>query len=88
MYEEQVKQEIETNFGANLTPKQLWALVKFAKHVRLRCRNNNAFNNFANRVFPYAKFEQVNKTRKDGTSYPGLRIRVGENVTDNEESEE
>ena len=40
---------------------QLWALTKFAKHVRLRCRNNSAFNNFMNSLFSPARFAQVAK---------------------------
>jgi len=85
MYEAQLKQEIEESFGPNLTAKQLWALTKFAKHVRLRARNNAAYNNLCNRVFPYAQFRQVNKTKPDGTSYPGLNIIVnGESAGVNE----
>jgi hypothetical protein len=69
------------DFG-ELTAKQLWTLTKLAKNVRLRCRNNTAFNNFMNRTFPYAKFETVTKTRPSrynpsvNESYPGLQITV------------
>ena len=70
------------NFGENLTGAQLWALTKFAKNVRLRCRNNTAFNNEMNRTFPHARFRTVNKQRPSrlvpGTmeTYPGLEISI------------
>ena len=66
--------EFEEAFG-KLTGKQLWTLVKFAKQVRFRCRNNSAFNNFCNVTFPYAEFQQVQKTGSRGT-YEGLSITV------------
>lgn len=69
------KKEMEEAFGT-LNTKQLWALTKLAKNVRLRCRNNTAFNNFMGRTFPHAKFETVQKQKKDGTYYPGLRINI------------
>ena len=82
------------NFGAELTAKQLWALTKFAKNVRLRCRNNTAFNNFMNRTFPHATFRQVTKSRPSRynpavmESYPGLEITVkGETVQGEEDAE-
>jgi len=59
-----------------LTLKQLWCLTKITKHVRLRCRNNTAFNNYMNGIFPYAKFATVTKQKQDGTLYPGLQITV------------
>jgi len=85
---------IEENFGAKLTAQQLWALTKFAKNVRLRCRNNSAFNNFMNATFPYATFRQVTKTRTNKytgqpESYPGLEIAIkGEAVAAVSEDEE
>lgn len=72
-------------FGAKLTAEQLWLLTKFAKYVRLRARNNAAYNNFASRVFPYATFRQVNKERADGSTYPGLSIKVDEVETSGDE---
>ena len=68
-----------------LTPEQLWLLVKFAKYVRLRARNNTAFNNLCNQVFPYARFTTVTKARADGSSYLGLKIEVaGQEVVEEE----
>jgi hypothetical protein len=86
------KSLIEENFG-KLNGQQLWALVKLSKNVRLRCRNNTAFNNFMNQTFPYARFQQVNKTRKNRytgaeETYPGLQITVNQEVVNAEEGEE
>lgn len=72
--------EIKENFG-ELNSRQLWALVKLSKFVRLRARNNTAFNNAFNQIFPNARFNTVNKTRNDRytgrpVTYPGLQIVV------------
>ena len=75
MDEVKFKQDFEAEFG-ELTSKKLWLLVRLSKNVRLRCRNNTAFNNFFSRVFPYAKFKQVMKRGFDGKEYPGLSIEV------------
>lgn len=83
--EAELKAELEAAFGKELSGRQLWALTKLAKRVRLRARNNNAFNGLMNRLFPHANFRQVTKTKKDGTTYPGLSITV--NGTDHSEDE-
>lgn len=76
------KKLMEEAFGPNLTLAQLWALVKFAKNARLRCRNNTAFNNMMGRAFPYATFRTVTKSRPSRTmpgtmeQYPGLEISI------------
>ena len=93
MNEQSIKQSIEESFGANLTASQLWALTKFAKHVRQKCRNNAAFNNFCNRIFTHARFQTVTKTRvnkytNQSETYPGLQIVVNEQVVDGDEGEE
>jgi hypothetical protein len=94
MSEQSIKESIETNFGAELNANQLWALTKFAKHIRLRCRNNAAFNNFCNRMFPHSQFKTVTKTRPSRynpaqmESYPGLQIVVKEQVVEDEEDTE
>lgn len=67
--------DVEAKLG-KLTLEQLWAIVKIAKHVRLRARNNTAFNNYFNRIFPYAQFKTITKQHADGTTYPGLQITV------------
>lgn len=66
------KEEFEKEFG-QLTLRQLWLLVLFAKNARLRCRSNIAFNNMANRAFPYATFKQVEKIKPAGNGYPEKR---------------
>lgn len=86
------KQLMKEQFG-ELTITQMWALVNFSKNVRLRCRNNTAFNNFCNQTFPYARFQQVTKQRVDKytgqlKTYPGLQITVNGQTVENEESEE
>jgi hypothetical protein len=88
------KQLMAENFGENLTAQQLWALVKFAKNVRLRCRNNTAFNNFMNATFPNATFRQITKQRPSRTvagameSYPGLQITVNGETAGADDNEE
>ena len=67
--------EIKNKLG-ELNIEQLWAIVKICKHVRLRCRNNTAFNNYMNAIFPYAHFKQTMKTKSDGTIYPGLQVNL------------
>lgn len=63
----------------NLSAKQLWWLVKFAKHIRGRCRSNAAFNNYMNRNFN-AQFQEVPK-EYNGRIYQGLKITVnGESI--------
>ena len=59
-----------------LTESELWWLVKFAKHVRGRCRNNVAFVNYMNRNFSSASFHEIDKPRDDGEgTYKGLEIK-------------
>ena len=88
------KQIMDENFG-KLTLPQLWALVKLSKNVRLRCRNNTAFNNFFNQTFgEVANFRTVTKTRNNRytgqvESYPGLQIVMKDGTTmESEESED
>lgn len=92
--EQKLQQAIEANFPGQLTSQQLWTLVKLCKHVRLRCRNNNAFNNCFNSLFgSYARFTTVTKQRPSRynssvmESYPGLSITVN-GTTDNDATTE
>ena len=78
--------DFESMFG-HLNIEQLWILVKFAKHIRMRARNNTAFNNYVSAVFPYARFDTVDKIRKDGSKYPGLKIIIGDSVMEESENE-
>ena len=89
-----LKAEFEKEFGTALTVRQLWVLVKLAKWVRLRCRNNSAFNNFMNALFsPHASFRTVNKQRPSRynpsvmDTYPGLSIVVNGESVDGEDEE-
>lgn len=68
-----------------LTGEQLWWLVKFAKHVRGRCRNNSAFNNYMNRNFN-ASFREVQK-EFNGRTYTGLKIIVNDKEFNSEDTE-
>ena len=71
---EEAKRDFEQEFG-QITVSQAWILTKFAKHVRGRCRNNNAFNNYISKCFPHLKFGTVPRTDKQtGRSYDGLEI--------------
>lgn len=83
-YPADAKAELEKAFGPieNLTGAQVWALVKLCKNVRLRCRNNAAFNNYFNGIFNNTfRFREVTKQRQKRyaapgvmESYPGLQI--------------
>ena len=89
----QLKSSLEKAFGTELTGEQLWALVKLAKFVRLRARNNSAFNNLFNSLFPNAQFRAVTKERKNYKTgqmekYPGLSIVIKGQAVDQDEEEE
>lgn len=64
-------------FGGKMTFRQIWWLVKFAKTVRKFARSNAALYNLCNELFRgIAKFEEVPKTKDDGTVYKGLQITM------------
>lgn len=72
------REEFEKLFGFSidtLNPNQIWWLVKLSKHVRGRCRNNSAFNNYFSQIFKKAKFKTIPKEYK-GRVYNGLQISV------------
>jgi hypothetical protein len=86
---QEVQNQVEKLFP-NLSGEAIWFLVKMAKHVRLRCRNNAAFNNWMNATFgKQFRFNTVTKKRKNRAtgfeeSYPGLQItdaKTGESVS-------
>lgn len=70
-----LKQEITENLKG-LTPRQMWTIVKLCKWVRLRARNNSAFNNLFNNLFREQgfNFREVTKQKPNGERYPGLQI--------------
>lgn len=81
-------EEVKTHFP-ELTDRQIWTIVKLCKMSRRYCRSNAAFNNAMNVVFEgIAEFKEVQKINpKDGTSYPGLSIRVKGKDTEIESNE-
>lgn len=88
MNEPNFKEIFAAAFGRELTAPELWAITNFAKRVRKYARNNSAFNNLANRVFPYARFRQVPKSRPSWKvfgkmeRYEGLQITVNGQATE------
>lgn len=87
-----VKADMDAQFGT-LNVRQLWAITKLAKLIRLRGRNNSAFNNAMNEIFPQARFRTVNKSRVSRLTgrpetYPGLEITDGTEVISGEEDGE
>lgn len=83
-FEGDLKVTLEETFGERLTARELWALVRLVKHARRFCRSNNALNPCLQRLFPYARFQQVPKVDpRTGQTYSGLHITVrGETVED------
>ena len=73
--EDKIESALNEAFGPEPSIQQLWALTLFAKHVRMRCRNNTAFNNFMNRIYKHVKFQEVTKINEQtGERYEGLEI--------------
>jgi hypothetical protein len=74
---EKLRKEFKELFGNDMTPRQIWFIVKMMKSARLYCRSNVAFNNFMNSVFRgIAEFRQVPKQDAQGKGYTGLEIRM------------
>lgn len=62
-------------FGGNISFRQIWWIIKFAKTVRKFARSNAALYNLCNELFRgIATFKSVTKTKDDGTTYDGLEI--------------
>ena len=58
----ELREEFEEVFGfpiEKLNVRMLWWLVKFAKHIRGRCRNNAALNNYLSFNFKHARFVEL-----------------------------
>ena len=73
----EMQEEFEEAFGfpiEEITVHQAWWLTKFGKHIRGRCRNNSAFNNFMARNFRGLVFHEVTKEKDNGEKYKGLEI--------------
>lgn len=85
-----VLSEFEEAFGIkrdDMTPSQIMFLVKFSKHVRGRCRANNALHNYLRQAFPNMTFREVPREWK-GKSYTALQINGKEGATTEEGNDE
>jgi hypothetical protein len=71
----ELRESIDGAFDT-MSVQQLWAITKLCKFVRQRARNNAAFNNLMNELFPHARFRQVEKQKENGETYPGLEITL------------
>lgn len=60
----------------DITPAQIFFLVKIAKHCRLRCRSNAALHNWLKRSFPALDIRTVKADSKfkTGTTYDALKV--------------
>lgn len=60
----------------DITPAQIFFLVKIAKHCRLRCRSNAALHNWLKRSFPALTITTVKTDSKfkPGTTYDALKV--------------
>lgn len=60
----------------DITPQQVFFLVKIAKHCRLRCRSNAALHNWLKRGFPGLKIttHKAESKFKPGEMYDALSI--------------
>lgn len=83
-----LKNALDSAFKEPLNAQQLWALTKLSKHVRLRARNNSAFNSLMNSLFPQASFRTVTKTKHNGEQYPGLQIAMKDGTSFDEQEDE
>ena len=71
---QEVGGEFQESFGreiSTINERQMWWLLKFAKHVRGRCRSNAALMNYLNRNFKHLRFEEV---KEPGAEYPTTKI--------------
>lgn len=83
----EVQQKMCEVFGIkpeDITPQQVFFLVKIAKHCRLRCRSNAALHNWLKRGFPSLKISthKAESRFKPGQMYDALNVvnpaRTGE----------
>jgi len=60
----------------DITPAQVFLLVKIAKHCRLRCRSNAALHNWLRRGFPSLKITtfKAESRFKPGQMYDALSV--------------
>ena len=83
-----LRSEFEECFGPmkDMTERQMWFLIKFAKHVRGRCRNNAALRNYLKSEFPVFSFSVVFARNDNGEEYKTMK--VSKNEKDNRRTEE
>lgn len=70
----EVAAEFKTVFGATPTAVQMRCLLKFAKHIRGRCRSNAALKNYLVRNFPGLSFGEKQVIGNYGKPYTALTI--------------
>lgn len=72
----QVREEFAEAFGQPYpTLPQLWFFIRFAKHIRGRCRNNAALCNFVQRSFPEFQCKQVEAVdERTGKKYNKMEV--------------
>lgn len=70
----EVEAEFKAAFGASPTAVQMRCLLKFAKHVRGRCRSNAALKNYLVRNFCGLSFGEKQVIGQFGKSYTALTI--------------
>lgn len=60
----------------DITPQQVFFLVKIAKHCRLRCRSNAALHNWLKRGFPGLDIRTVKAVSKfnPNETYDALKV--------------
>jgi hypothetical protein len=60
----------------DITPQQVFFLVKIGKHCRLRCRSNAALHNWLKRGFPSLKIttHKAESKFKPGEMYDALNV--------------
>lgn len=61
---------------SDITPAQVFLLVKIAKHCRLRCRSNAALHNWLKKAFPALDISTVKAQSKfnPNETYDALKV--------------
>lgn len=74
---EQLQKDWHHAFGSDIedvTPQQMLWLIKFAKHIRGRCRSNAALRNYLSLNFKGLFFREEVREGRNGKSYKALLI--------------
>ncbi len=77
-HEDRVAQAMREAFPTGLTAKQIMAVIRFAKLIRLRGRSNGALRNICVRLFRWCKaqFREVEAVARNGDKYMALTVEV------------